>query len=265
MRRDPIILFDNGSHRCVCFDNLVSGGGVQSNQFVIVDNDQAILLDPGGDLTYTNLTLEIAKHLALKDLNYIFASHQDPDIVASLDKWLLHTNAKVICSKLWARFLPHLVAGYLSNSHGINTYERIIQLPDEGGIMTLGESKLHMLPAHFLHSEGNFQVYDPVSKILFSGDLGASLVDDANPVTDFEDHLPYMAGFHKRYMISNKINRYWANMVRNMDIDMIVPQHGRSFQGKEMVAKFINWIEYLECGVDLTTQQSYIQPTQMIL
>lgn len=264
MKRDPITLFDNGNHRCVCFDNLVTGGGVQSNQFVIVDNDQAMLLDPGGDLTYTSLTLEIAKHLALKDLNYIFASHQDPDIVASLDKWLLHTNARVVCSALWARFLPHLVASYLTNSHGINTYERIIQLPDEGGIITLGGSRLQMIPAHFLHSEGNFQIYDPVSKILFSGDLGASILDDANPVIDFEDHLPHMVGFHKRYMISNKINRFWANMVRNLDIEMIVPQHGRPFKGKENVKKFITWFENLECGVDLSTQQIYSLPTQVL-
>ncbi|AZS51372.1 FprA family A-type flavoprotein [Entomomonas moraniae] len=260
MRRDPITLFDNGTHKCVCFDSLVTGGGVQSNQFVIIDNDQTILLDPGGDLTYTTLTLEIAKHLSLKSLTYIFASHQDPDIVASLDKWLLHTNAKVICSALWARFLPHLVATYLSNSHGVKTYERIIQLPDPGDFIKLGNCKLMAIPAHFLHSEGNFQIYDPVSKILFSGDLGASIVDDANPVTNFEEHLPNMLGFHQRYMISNKINRYWANMIRGLDIEMMVPQHGRPFKGKQMVNQFINWFENLHCGVDLMTQQNYTLP-----
>ncbi|OVZ10971.1 MBL fold metallo-hydrolase, partial [Pseudomonas aeruginosa] len=57
MRREPIVLFDNGSHQCLCFDDLVSGEGVQSNQFLIVDNGQYLLLDPGGDLTYTPLSL----------------------------------------------------------------------------------------------------------------------------------------------------------------------------------------------------------------
>lgn len=260
MRRDPIVLFDNGTHKCVSFDNLVTGGGVQSNQFVIVNGDQAILLDPGGDLTYTTLTLEIAKHLALKDLTYVFASHQDPDIVASLDKWLLHTNARVVCSKLWARFLPHLVANYLSNNHGINTYERIIQLPDAGGVIPLGNSKLLAIPAHFLHSEGNFQIYDPISKILFSGDLGASIVDDGSAVKDFDEHVANMIGFHQRYMISNKVSRFWANMVRGLDMSMMVPQHGRHFEGKEMINKFIDWFENLECGVDLLTQQNYVLP-----
>ncbi len=124
MRREPIVLFDNGSHQCLMFDDLVTGDGIQSNQFLITDSGESLLLDPGGDLTYTPLSMELSKCINMQDLTYIFASHQDPDIIAALDKWLLHTKAKVITSKLWARFLPHLTAGYLTVSHGISTSER---------------------------------------------------------------------------------------------------------------------------------------------
>ena len=217
MRRDPIVLFDNGTHRCMMFDDLVSGEGVQSNQFLIIDHDQYLLLDPGGDLTYVPLTMELSRHIPVQELTYIFASHQDPDIIASLDKWLLHTRAQVICSKLWARFLPHLTANYLALSRGINTYERIIALPDRGQSFAVGRCTLKAVPAHFLHSVGNFQLYDPLSKILFSGDMGASMLDDSGPVADFAAHVPSMLGFHRRYMASNKACRLWAAMVRGMD------------------------------------------------
>ena len=40
---------------------------------------------------------------------------------------------------------------------------------------------------------------------------------------------------------------------------MIVPQHGRCFTGKA-VNEFIKWIEGLECGVDLVTQDTYKVP-----
>ncbi|MCM2331830.1 MAG: MBL fold metallo-hydrolase [Pseudomonas sagittaria] len=260
MRREPIVLFDNGTHQCLCFDNLVTGEGVQTNQFLIVDNEQYMLLDPGGDLTYTPLSLELSKHIPVQDLTYIFASHQDPDIIAALDKWLLHTKAKVICSRLWARFLPHLTANYLAVSHGISTYDRIIALPDRGQSIPLGNSQLKAVPAHFLHSVGNFQLYDPVSKILFSGDMGASLVDDAQPVTDFAAHLSSMEGFHRRYMASNKVCRLWADMVRKMDISMIVPQHGRAFVGPAMINAFLDWISQLECGMDLMGAADYSLP-----
>lgn len=260
MRRDPIVLFDNGTHRCMMFDDLVSGEGVQSNQFLIIDHDQYLLLDPGGDLTYVPLTMELSKHIPVQELTYIFASHQDPDIIASLDKWLLHTRAQVICSKLWARFLPHLTANYLSLSRGINTYERIIALPDRGQSFAVGRCTLKAVPAHFLHSVGNFQLYDPLSKILFSGDMGASMLDDSGPVADFAAHVPSMLCFHRRYMASNKACRLWAAMVRGMDVEMIVPQHGRPFVGREMISAFLYWIENLECGLDLLGPEDYQLP-----
>ena len=178
--------------------------------------------------------MELSRHIPVQELTYIFASHQDPDIIASLDKWLLHTRAQVICSKLWARFLPHLTANYLALSRGINTYERIIALPDRGQSFAVGRCTLKAVPAHFLHSVGNFQLYDPLSKILFSGDMGASMLDDSGPVADFAAHVPSMLGFHRRYMASNKACRLWAAMVRGMDVEMIVPQHGRPFVGREL-------------------------------
>ncbi len=41
---------------------------------------------------------------------------------------------------------------------------------------------------------------------------------------------------------------------------MIVPQHGAIFKGKEMVERFINWVESLQVGVDLLTQEKYRVP-----
>lgn len=261
MSRDPVVLFDDGNHRCLCFDQLVTGDdGIQSNQFLILDKDESLLIDPGGDLTYTPLSLALSRYIRVDKLNYIFASHQDPDIIASMDKWLLHTQAQVLCSRLWARFLPHLTANYLQLMRGIRTGDRIIPLPDRGDSIRLGQCRLQVVPAHFLHSVGNFQLYDPVSKILFSGDMGASLVDDAKPVEDFDAHRHTMEGFHRRYMASRQVTRLWANMVRGMDVEMLVPQHGRPFKGKAMVQRFLDWIEQLPCGIDLMTQEDYRLP-----
>jgi len=69
-----------------------------------------------------------------------------------------------------------------------------------------------------------------------------------------------MEGFHRRYMVSNKVLRFWANMVRQLDIEMIVPQHGAIFKGKDMVNRFIEWVEDLQVGVDLLTQENYRLP-----
>jgi len=253
-----IELFNNGKHQCLAFTDLVAGDGVQANQFLIIDGDHEAILDPGGDLTFTALSMEIGKHIDLRNLDYLIASHQDPDIIASLSSWVSRTDATIVCSKLWARFLPHLLPGYM----GQQVSSRCIALPDEGADIPMGDAVLKAVPAHFLHSVGNFQFYDPVSKILFSGDMGASIVNEGpeQPVEDFAAHIPYMEGFHQRYMCSNKVCRLWAQMVRSMDVEMIVPQHGRSFQGKAMVTQFLDWISNLQCGVDLMTQKNYMVP-----
>lgn len=257
----PITLYKDNSLSFLMFPDLVTGHGVQANQFMIVDNGKTMLLDPGGDLTYMPLTISVGQFMKTKELNYIFASHQDPDIIASIDRWLLHTECKVIISALWGRFLPHLVSTFMDKS-GADIAKRIIEIPDPGRRMTFGNNELVFLPAHFLHSVGNIQVYDPVSKILFTGDVGASLVDmtDSVYVEDFEAHLPSMQGFHERYMVSGKVTAFWVEMVRELDVEMIVPQHGKVFKGKEMVEKFYDWFSKLECGIDLLRRRDYQVP-----
>ncbi|MFZ6721535.1 MBL fold metallo-hydrolase [Undibacterium sp. Ji49W] len=254
-----IELFNDGKHICVMFNDLLddtADHAVQANQFLVVSEGEGALIDPSGNLTYNALLLAIHKYVPKKNLKYLFASHQDPDIIGALDKWLMGTECDLYVSKLWSRFVPHFCN--LNRAEG-----RIVGIPDEGMPVRLRDATIYAVPAHFLHAEGNFQFYDSKSKILFSGDVGASMVDAHDietPITtkaQFLEHVHTMAGFHKRYMVSNKVCRLWANMVRQMDVDMLVPQHGRYFKGKEAITAFLDWIENLQCGIDLFTQEHY--------
>lgn len=247
-------LYDSEGHKVFLFEELTPASAVQANQYLIIHNDEAMLLDPGGHKVQSKLYADIATLIPPNQIKYIFLSHQDPDIVASINYWMMTTQSNAIISKLWTRFLPHF--GLDSKLEG-----RVIPVDDRGTKITLGgDCVMLIIPAHFLHSPGNFQIYDPVAKILFSGDLGASLGQDYFFVKDFDSHIQFMEGFHRRYMASGKIMKLWVNMVRNLDIETIAPQHGAVFQGKEMVQKFLNWIENLTCGVDLLDERNYTLP-----
>ncbi len=252
-----IELFNDGKHVCLMFSDLSQEGGeaVQANQFLIVDNGRAALIDPGGNIAFNELLLTIGHYVPARDLQMILASHADPDIIASLDRWMTSTTATLHISRLWERFAPHFCkAG--------KTEGRIAGIPDQGTRLKLGSCEIHVLPAHFMHAEGNFQFWDPVSGILFSGDLGVSLIapgQSKQVITSLREWLPKMEPFHRRYMVSNKILRYWARMVRDLPIKMIVPQHGIPLQGAA-IGEFIDWVETLDCGIDLMTQQSYRLP-----
>jgi len=60
-----------------------------------------------------------------------------------------------------------------------------------------------------------------------------------------------MAGFHQRYMQSNRALRAWTRMARTLDVDLIAPQHGCLFRGKAMVEQFYDWLDSLDCGIDV--------------
>jgi flavorubredoxin len=52
----------------------------------------------------------------------------------------------------------------------------MVVIEDKGGTIRFRDGvELKIIPAHFLHSTGNFTLYDPISKILFSGDIGVSV------------------------------------------------------------------------------------------
>ncbi len=195
----PQELFRRGDHACLMFSNLGDEGGeaVQANQFLIVDGDHGAIIDP--------------------------------DIIASLDRWMTATpDPKLYVSTLWERFVPHFCKPG-------KTTGRVVGIPDGGMRITVGRRELIALPAHFMHAEGNFQFYDPTARILFSGDLGVSLVpgeEALRPISSLNPLPRGMEGFHRRYMVSNKVLRCWARMVRELKIDMIVPQHGSPLVGE---------------------------------
>ncbi len=262
MSLQPLELYRDRHHACLMFTDLVEedGQAVQANQFLIVDGDTGAIIDPGGNLAFNELFMGMSRHFPPHKLSYLIASHADPDIIAALDRWLTSTPAQLVISRVWERFVPHFTkVGKTEN--------RIIAVPDAGGRLPLGRHELLLLPAHFLHSEGNFHFYDPVSRILFTGDLGVSMTSGAEarmPVTDLGPHIARMEGFHRRYMVSSKILRLWTRMARQLDVAMIVPQHGAPIMGQPAITALYDWLDGLQCGIDLFDERAYQVPSATI-
>lgn len=219
--------------------------GIASNQYLIVDGGEAMLLDPGGYHVFERVFDNTLERIHPDHITRLFLSHQDPDITASLVSWLeVKPGVEVVLSRLWERFIMHLALPAAPNLHG---------LPDEGEMVTLPSgASLTFVPAHFLHSPGNFHVYDSASRTLFTGDLGASLVPQDDPdliVRDFAAHVPLMEGFHRRYLPCNRAVELYLKRVRDLPVDRLCPQHGKVMEGAD-VARFFDWIAGLDVGFD---------------
>jgi len=214
---------------------------IDSNQYAVIHHEEVLLLDPGGLEIFPEVSAGMARILPLSQVTAVLASHQDPDIISSLALWAsICPNIKVYLPWVWETFVAHY-----------GSKEVLRPMPDEGGMIPLGgTNELQLIPAHYCHSSGNFSLYDPTAKILFSGDIGAALLpkEDAGIfVENFEEHTRFMEGFHKRWMPSNEAKNEWIARVRKLNVDQLCPQHGKIFKGKD-VQRFLDWFEALKVG-----------------
>ncbi len=214
---------------------------IDTNQYLVSTPSRALLIDPGGIEIFSSMLAATLHHVSVDQITDLFASHQDPDIISSLGLWdQVLPNARLHSPWLWESFIRHF---------GLNHIE-YVPLADDGGTIDLGDLSLQLVPAHYLHSSGNFNIYDPQAKILFSGDVGAGLEADGAPmfVDDFDEHIPKIKMFHQRWMPSNRAKNDWISRVRRLDIEILAPQHGRLYRGAD-VKRFLDWFEALEVGI----------------
>lgn len=242
-------LFTHGDHvwYVFCRDPEKSEHVIDTNEYLIVSGEEAMLLDPGGTEIFPQVVGALAATIPIDRVTHYLASHQDPDIMSSLPLWLgLTPHAKVYMSWLWTGFIAHFGHDYVG---------QFAAVPDEGMEIRFRNGRtVQLVPAHYCHSSGNFSLYDPLAKVLFSGDIGAALLPpDFNSVfvTDFARHIGYMEGFHRRWMPSNNAKNDWVRRVRELDVEFLCPQHGAIFRGPQ-VRQFLDWLEGLEVGAAIT-------------
>ncbi|XZG70902.1 MBL fold metallo-hydrolase [Chitinibacteraceae bacterium HSL-7] len=238
------LLFEQDSHRwyAIARDPGRPNHLIDTNEYVVLSGNDALITDPGGQEVFPAVFSAVSAAMDPRQISRIFSSHQDPDVISSLALWL-EFNPAIRChvSGLWASFIPH----FGGDDH------TLIAIPDQGATIRIGQTELSCVPAHYLHSSGNFHLYDKAAKLLFSGDVGAALLPDTESnlfVTDFDTHIRFAEGFHKRWMGSMSAKRDWCERVSSMEIDLLCPQHGAIYRGGD-VMRFINWFDDLKVGI----------------
>jgi len=232
-----------GSYQWIMFgrDNNKPEKIIDTNQYIVRTANRCLLIDPGGVELFAPMLAGVLHYAPVEQITDIFASHQDPDIISSLGLWdQALPDARLHASELWEGFLRHF---------GCESIE-YVGVPDNGGVIDLGSVELQIIPAHYMHSAANFNIYDPQAKILMSGDVGAALEEPGAPVfvDNFDAHVEKMRFFHQRWMPSNQAKRVWIDRVRELDVDVLAPQHGRMFKGDD-VKRFLDWFEALQVGI----------------
>ena len=176
---------------------------------LIVDGNPVGPDRPGRRLLYTPLSLALPQYAQPRDLTYIFASHQDPDIIGSVDGWLLYAGTHRLLAPLGPVHPAQRAA--LPEERRRRPPAAARRRRHRDPARRYADPRLPV--AHFLHSVGNFQFYDrsahPVQQ-------RPRRLDDRRQHTitnrsGTSTRTSRIAGFHRRYMASNRACRWWAD------------------------------------------------------
>lgn len=211
-------------------------GGLNCNPYLIVDGEEAVLIDPGSVLDFDYVFENVCNLVPLDRIKYVILHHQDPDFCSSVP----------LFEKSGAKFtiITHWRTQTLVKFYGIISPYYIINEHNYELILSSGRS-LEFVMTPYLHFPGAFVTYDKKTKVLFSSDLFGAFSFEWELYAG-DDYIEKMKAFHEHYMPGNSILRPVMETLLGMDIEMIASQHGSVI--REQIAKHIKVLRDLECG-----------------
>jgi glyoxylase-like metal-dependent hydrolase (beta-lactamase superfamily II) len=210
-------------------------------------NEFNLLIDPGSSSDFAQVSTKVTSLIGgLDRLSAVFINHQDPDVgsSASIISARYAPKAGILCSEDTWRLIVHqnLPRGrFIATekfSHGLNVPTGHRLLP---------------VPSPFCHFRGAVMLYDPETRVLFTGDLFGGVTDvNAQGLWADESDWTGIRAFHQIYMPVNLALQRVVAVIRKLEpaVEIIAPQHGRLIRGP-LIQTFLDRMEKLPVGLDI--------------
>ncbi len=235
-KRDPRNIFHSNSYLRV-FESNAPGARTQFN----------VLIDPGSQLDFSVVAAKTAKVLGgLDRVSLVHINHQDPDVGSSAPMLMSRyaPKAHVLASEDTWRLICHF--GLPRN--------RFVPAERYHGVLPIPTGhELQLVPTPFCHFRGALALYDPQTRVFFSGDLFGGLTPEgAVELEATGDEWPGVRAFHQLYMPTQIALRRAVETIRALRpaVELIAPQHGRILRGAVM-HEFLDRMANLPVGLDL--------------
>ena len=206
-----------------------------------------LLIDPGSSKDFSVVQPKVSQVIGdVKKISSVFINHQDPDVGSSVGLLLgrYTPKAHVLCTEDTWR-LVHYYNIPRSQFVPLEKYPRGIKLPSGDVVLPV--------PSPFCHFVGAMMLYDPYTRVLFSGDLFGGLTDrGATGLYADESDWTGMRAFHQIYMPTQSAIRHAIDNIRRLDppVEVIAPQHGRVITG-DYVEEYMDRLYNLPVGLDI--------------
>ncbi|GEM_PF-571611 len=218
----------------------IKNDAFQCHAYLIKNGDESILLDPGSMLEFDSLIAKAKTIVTLSDIKYIILHHQDPDLAASVPVIEQLINRKDLQIVTHSR-ITVLVKHYLIAADFYEIDHNAFKLVTNNGL------RLDFITTPYCHSPGAFVTYDGANKALFSSDIFGGIEESWQFYAD-ENYFSQAKVFHASYMPGKDIFNYSLRKIEQLDIELIMPQHGSIIQ-KKYIAQLIQDMKNLDCGL----------------
>lgn len=213
--------------------------GLHCNPYLIVDQDEAVLLDGGSRNDFSTVMLKVMRTgTSPQKIQRLIYHHYDPDLCGNIP----HLEALIHNDQL--RIISHYENNIFINYYSPESPKDCIeQLGYSYRFASGRELKFFRTP--YCHSPGSFVTYDTQSHVLFSSDLFGSYDNNWNLFTGIDERcdgcaapatcpqtgkpcqLRGMMNFHQRIMTSRKALNYALDRIEELtEVELIAPQHG---------------------------------------
>lgn len=215
--------------------------GFSNNPYLIKDGDEVVIIDPGSrlDAHWKIVRKKIESIVPLNKITMIIATHQDPDLCASIpliEEVVGINNFEIITTARTSLFIPY---------YDVKTEVTIIEDRD---IMEIGDGReLEFITSPYLHFPGAMTVYDSLEKILFSSDIFGAFSIDWNLYAN-EFYNEAIKTFAEAYLPDKRHLINFLDKIKDLDIELICPQHG-SLIPRAQISKAVETLRNLEVGI----------------
>lgn len=223
------------------------------NPYLIIEDEEAILIDSGSRTDFAVVMMKILQAgIDPRQIVALIYQHYDPDLCGSMPNFIDmcgNQDLKVLSERTNKLFISHYIHR--------EKYQLLYSIDDDNYKFTLKNRTLAFIPTPYAHSQGSFVTYDEKTKTLFTSDLFGSystqwdlfleLEEECFSCNDYENcpnrnsycPFPDMISFHRGIMPCEKSLRYAMTKIKELDIDIIAPQHG-SVLTKQRDIRFIS-------------------------
>jgi len=244
--------------------------GLHCNPYLIVDGDEAAVIDGGSRPDFGTVMLKILQTgIVPQQIKALIYQHYDPDLCGSAPNFedaIRQKDLQIISASENMMFIRH----YSISSALVSLSKLKCEYAFSSG------RKLQFIKTPYSHSAGSFMTFDPQSGVLFTSDLfgsygvnwqlflqlAAECIECRN-LSQCSRKLPNcpindILNFHRKIMPSTRALRYSLEQIAKIPFEILAPQHGSIIDNKDILYYIFNLLASLkDVGIDGMIDEAY--------